>query len=348
MRKYLISQEGQFYKANLHSHSTISDGKLTPEQMKEYYQKHGYSIIAFTDHDIFIPHQELTDENFLAINGYEISINNNYDGIVQDDEQPDIKKCHLCFLAEEPDNHTQVCWHREKYLRWNTPKYKHLVQFDENEPDFERTYSAECINEMIRIAKEHGFFVTYNHPTWGREEYHQYVAYEGMDAMEIFNFSTYVSGNIEEDAHVYEELLRAGKKIYCIAADDNHNKFEEGNLRFTSFGGFVMIKADKLEYKTVMQALKSGNFYASTGALIDELYIEDGKLVVRCPGAKRITFISSSRPAKSVFADSEDGVSYAEFKLKPYHEFFRVKVVDFNGKAAYSNAYFVEDYLSEL
>lgn len=37
-RKYLITHEGNFYKANLHSHSTFSDGVLTPEQAKELYK----------------------------------------------------------------------------------------------------------------------------------------------------------------------------------------------------------------------------------------------------------------------------------------------------------------------
>ena len=348
MRKYLISEQGKFYKANLHSHSIFSDGKLTPAQMKELYQQHGYSIIAFTDHDIFLPHQELTDENFVAINGYEVAINNNYDGFVTDDNKPDIKKCHLCFLAEDPENVKQVCWHREKYLRWNTPKYKHLVQFDENEPDFEREYSPECINKMISIAKENGFFVTYNHPTWSLEDYHQYTAYEGMDAMEIFNYASFVSGNSEENERVYEDMLRAGKKIYCIAADDNHNKFEEGHPRHNSFGGFIMLKADKLDYKTVIQSLKNGDFYASTGALIDELYIEDGKLVVCLPKPARVNFASSSRHGRAVIAEPGETVTRAEFPLSPNDTFFRVKVVDFNGKVAYSNAYFIEDYLTEL
>ena len=31
--------EGKFYKANLHCHTVISDGKLTKEQIKEEYQK---------------------------------------------------------------------------------------------------------------------------------------------------------------------------------------------------------------------------------------------------------------------------------------------------------------------
>ena len=33
MKKHLFPQSGKFYKANLHSHCTVSDGKLTAEEM---------------------------------------------------------------------------------------------------------------------------------------------------------------------------------------------------------------------------------------------------------------------------------------------------------------------------
>ena len=53
MIKHLLPENGQFYKANLHSHSTVSDGKLTPAEMKELYREAGYDAIAFTDHWVY-------------------------------------------------------------------------------------------------------------------------------------------------------------------------------------------------------------------------------------------------------------------------------------------------------
>ena len=50
MNVYLDSSKN-YYKANLHCHSTNSDGKATPEQLKEEYMKQGYSVIAYTDHE---------------------------------------------------------------------------------------------------------------------------------------------------------------------------------------------------------------------------------------------------------------------------------------------------------
>lgn len=67
MKQYLLPEAGQFYKANLHCHSTVSDGRLSPEELKELYMRHGYSIIAYTDHEVLIPHPELTDDKFLAL-----------------------------------------------------------------------------------------------------------------------------------------------------------------------------------------------------------------------------------------------------------------------------------------
>ena len=76
MKKHLISNGGKFYKANLHMHTTISDGNMTPEEVKKAYMEKGYSIVAFTDHEVMVPHPELTDENFLAITSTEVAVNN--------------------------------------------------------------------------------------------------------------------------------------------------------------------------------------------------------------------------------------------------------------------------------
>ena len=74
MRQYLLPEKGKFYKANLHMHTTVSDGANTPQEVKEAYQKEGYSIVAFSDHEVMVPHNELTDCNFLALTAFEKSI----------------------------------------------------------------------------------------------------------------------------------------------------------------------------------------------------------------------------------------------------------------------------------
>ena len=74
MKKYLLPENGSFYKTNLHAHTTISDGKLSPEEVKAWYKAHGYSAVCFTDHEVLIDQRELCDDEFIALHGYEVSI----------------------------------------------------------------------------------------------------------------------------------------------------------------------------------------------------------------------------------------------------------------------------------
>ena len=111
MKKHLLPEGGSWYKANLHCHSTISDGKLTPEELKKVYTEKGYSIIAYTDHNVMLDHSNLNDENFLALVGYELDVSEPYRGRPAGYD----KTCHFCAIAIDPKEAKQVCYHREKY-----------------------------------------------------------------------------------------------------------------------------------------------------------------------------------------------------------------------------------------
>lgn len=41
-------------KGCLHTHTTCSDGKMTPQQVADAYETRGYDFIAFTDHDYLL------------------------------------------------------------------------------------------------------------------------------------------------------------------------------------------------------------------------------------------------------------------------------------------------------
>src|SRR3954447_23903032 len=45
-----FDKPGRFQKGNLHTHSTRSDGKLTPSEVVAAYRAHGYDFLALADH----------------------------------------------------------------------------------------------------------------------------------------------------------------------------------------------------------------------------------------------------------------------------------------------------------
>lgn len=338
MKKILLDSRLNKYKANLHCHSTISDGRLTPEEIKKLYKENGYSIVAYTDHDVFIAHDELNDENFLALHGYEMEFLNG-------DYSNDKKTCHICLIQRDPDNMQQICWHRSKYLSGNSLKNADKVCFDESQPDFERSFNPECISEVMHKGREHGFFVTYNHPTWSLEDFSDYMSYDGMHAMEIFNYGCYIEGYEEYNARVYDDMLRGGKKIYCIATDDNHNVFPFESCYNDSCGGFTVIFANELSYTKITDALFDGNFYASQGPEIYELTYEDKFVHIKCSPARKI-ILSTNHRGYRIDPSNETGdklISDAVFPILDGDTYFRITVIDENGKIANTNAYQTED-----
>ena len=104
-----------------------------------------------------------------------------------------------------------------------------------------------------------------------------------------------------------------------------------------------MIGAPALTYKDVMDALFAGRFYASTGAEISALYIEDGKICIEAPAAKEICVFTGFRYAKRMIGTEDAPLTHAEFALPDGRsKYFRVVVTDFEGNKAYSNAYFFD------
>lgn len=333
MKYWILPEKGNFYKANLHSHSTVSDGTLSPAEMKELYKSHGYSILCCTDHEIMVPHHDLSDDDFLMLTGFELGFDEEKDDFLE------ARVCDLCVISLSKDNITQPCFHRTKY---HNPERNGEIFFDEAQADFEREYNPAVINEAIRICREKGFFVTYNHPTWSLEHYEEYIKYSGMNAMEICNFSSFIDGYDEYNGKAYDDFLRKGERIFCIAADDNHNRRDPKCRMWDSFGAFTFIKAETLTYENIADALLKGNFYSSEGPEIYGLWLEGDKLHVECSPADKVTCTVNKRRCMSRYNENTGEITHAVFEIKPSDGYFRVTVTDKNGKKADTNAYFTD------
>ena len=338
MKQYLLPENGQWYKANLHCHTTLSDGRKTPEEVKEIYKNLGYSIVAYTDHDILIPHDDLTDDSFLALHGFEVEINKlgariHYETLT----------CHICFIGIDPKNITQPCWNEEYARIGNSQKNAALVKHDENEPPYPREYSGEAISKLMQKCVDKGFFTTYNHPGWSLESYPEYMGYDGMNAFEMYNGSCLAAGYVDYHPRVYDDMLRGGKRLYCIGADDNHNAHPDTSRRNDSGRAWTMIKADSLDYSTITKALVEGQFYASEGPEIYSLTFEDGRIHIECSEAEKIVCNYGIRHAETALDESFGSVTSADFGMNKDWKYFRITVVGKDGKTASTNAYFADE-----
>ena len=334
MKRYLIPENGHFYKANLHTHTICSDGSKTPEEIKEIYKAHGYSVVAYTDHDVMIDHSDLNDEDFLAITSHEVETNGPSVG-----GSFTATPCyHLNFYSPIPNQTDYVC-PNPNYCFGNAPKYAALQDYYKG--DYIRRYSVEGQNEMIAEARAKGYLVSYNHPDWSLQSYPDYIGLEDITAVEVYNTGCVVAGWVlDEGDHVLDHFLKAGKRVYPVATDDNHGDHD-------MCGGWVRFKAVALTYDNIMGAYAKGD--------LESLYLEDGVLKMDFPADSHVVSAEVHTAVRCCDVRRGTDMTHAEFDLNGFmgeikrigfpldRAYFRVVITDERGNRALTRGYFLDE-----
>ncbi len=342
MKRYLFPKEGAFYKANLHAHTTVSDGKMTPSEAKEIYKSNGYSVLAITDHGIMHPHKELNDDEFVVITGVE--------GGKQKGNYYLEPTTHFCLYAKDPDACTYPSfdprWINEDVERKIKPEYLGIMR--KFQPK-RFVYGTDDMNRIIDECNKNGFLVCYNHPLGSLQNFSFYGGLKGLWGIECYNGNSEDKG-YDEDMRAYDDILCEGERsIFPIASDDAHRA--EG-----CFKGFVMIKAKALTYDLIMKALENGDFYASTGIIINDLYLENKVLHIDCDGADEITlrtpirFLKRLRSEEKMLTSAEINIEELINTCKYNYDsgltkntYFRIDLKRKDGAEAHTKAFFLDE-----
>lgn len=341
MRKYLLPNTGRYYKTSLHCHTTVSDGNLTPEQLKDEYKKQGYSVVAFTDHELIVPHSELRDEDFLPITSYEIST-------TQDKGGSYAKTYHLNIYFRNPGTTTSKTF-SEKHVSKKEHMQCRITDEMRAAQGRPREYTKDYIQWVVDTAREEGAIVSYNHPVWSLQSKDDYSGIKGFFGVEWHNTGCVRIGLPDTMQPVYDLLAEGERKCYPLATDDCHALVDVGK-------GWAMVNADALEYGKIFDALERGDFYSSTGPEINELYIEDDCLVVRCSPVKKVEVQTGHR--RALFKNASDGelLTEASFSLEAFYEqakevpegraaYLQVNLKDEMGNYARTRAYFIDEFM---
>ena len=320
------------YKVNFHCHTDISDGKLTPEDVKKRYKALGYHAVCFTDHEVLIAHKDLCDKDFVALHGYEVAIKRD----LYKHTALFMPVYHLNLIAMDQDTLTMPRFYKDNpSMPGNARAWanEHGV-FDENDIIDTVKYDVDWLNDYIKAVTDAGFLVTYNHPQWSLQGPADYLGLRGLHAIEAINGGCRIL-NDNTSLH-YEQLLRSGVDVIPNGGDDNHVEQDIGRA-------WTMVKAKELTYAALMDAYKNGDCYATEGPEFHELYIEDGEIVIKTSPVMSIVLLSQGRGC-SIKTSPEANVTEARFPYRPecYGRYFRFELKDGKGLRAYSRAYLPE------
>lgn len=295
---------GQFYRGNLHTHSTLSDGCLDPAEVCRRYRAEGYDFISLTDHFIGqygYPIADTTpfhETGFTTIPGAEL-----HSGAMQNGELWHILAVGLPSGFTPPDA-----------------------------PGFLPVEGQESGPAIARRAREAGAFVTIAHPHWSGLTLADARSIDAAHAVEIYNHGCAVGCDREGGGHVLDLLLSEGHELSLIATDDAH--FNEPD----HFGAWVMVKAAGNTPDRLLAALKQGDFYSSQGPAIHDVALTPDAVTVDCSAAAAVIVQGHGQAAAATHGRSmtRATVPLARVAGSPW---LRVTVVDAAGRRAWTNPF---------
>lgn len=248
-----FTAEGQFWRGNLHGHSTNSDGAWSPETVCNAYREQGYDFIALTDHFLEKYGFPISDTTGFRQNGFTTI---------------------LGAEVHAPQTTRGVDWH---ILAVGLPS------------EFVATSATETGIELAQRCAQAGAFVAVAHPHWYNLELEDALSLDVAHAVEVYNHTCSVRTARGNGAAMWDGMLSAGRHVNGIAVDDSH--FREG--AFDGFGGWVMVKSTANEPVQLLDALKQGHFYSSQGPSIEDVTLDGNNLFIRCSASTQIFAVGS-------------------------------------------------------
>lgn len=302
-----LFDEGLWLKGNLHAHSTMSDGRLTPGELAASYREAGYQFLSLADHNRFCAFDDFDREDFLMLPGVEMS----YDGPYPRPGDPR-KYCHIVGL----DRGNGDCG------------FGHLQDIPLPPPGG----GSVAVNGIIRRLNEGNLFTVLAHPWWSHLEWDEVAALEGFVAIEVFNNLCQVGSGCGYSETWWDCLLRRGRRVWGVATDDTHQYMDD------RFGGFVRVKARSFTKRGILEALEAGSFHASQGPEIYRFEVVDGEVWLECSPAEQIFFIAYDNYGAGF---KGEGLTRVHYPLNGDESYLRAEVVDARGRKAWANPIFL-------
>ncbi|HHV60328.1 MAG TPA: CehA/McbA family metallohydrolase [Clostridiaceae bacterium] len=323
MRDYIaINKNIPQWKGCVHMHTVRSgDSKCPYAEALDEYRKKGFDFCVMTDHQVYWNSDEMDKEDFLVLSGVEIAFDFNLD--------------HPYTLNRRQEKHLHL------NLIWDVTKGECGFQHGEviKRP---MDWGIDSWNQFIEEVKEKNQIVILNHPNWSHMDFELILALHGCLAFEVWNSGSVLDvGGYPDDA-VWDYCLSRGKRIRAVAGDDTHNYGEEFGICGSSA---TIVCTENFSKAGIVEALKEGRFYPTTGPKIYDLRIVDGTLHLECSPASVITIVGGNGFGRSYYAKNGDYLNELDWQVNSNLNYFRIRVTDQFGKTAWSQPIMMQDLL---
>lgn len=342
----------QWYKGNLHTHSYWSDGDEFPEMIMDWYKRSGYQFVGLSDHNVLqegekwkkVTRSKLREdgvkaylEKYGALANYRVDSGRysvrlktlaEYSPLFED-------KDFLIIKSEEITSRFG-----EKHVHVNATNIQTVIGAQPGGTVAEVMQNS--VNAVLDQRKATGIpmFPHINHPNFFYSiTVDDMIALKGELFFEVYNGHPMVNNYGDSLRPGMEEMWdriniaygdRKQPLMYGLATDDSHDYHEFG-VAFSNAGrGWVMVRAASLTPGALITAMEAGDFYASTGVVLEEVQFANNILDVRIKPEAGVTYtiefvgVKKGKKKSEIFKTVKD--VKAQFTVTKAYRFVRARI----------------------
>lgn len=308
------SNPQNWVRGNTHTHTLWSDGDAAPELAIAWYPENGYQFLVLTDHNTVQDHKRwfpvteggrLTDAHLDELrarfgpDAIELRMGEGGGREMRLKTLPELRAMFETwgFLLINGEEVTDS--YARKPVHINALNIASVI-----EPRSGGSVAEVMQNTLDAVAahaEEHGrpTLAHVNHPNfgWGIEP-SDFFGLRGELFFEVYNGHRSVRNEGDEEHPSLEELWdtvliarqsRGLSPLYALATDDAHNHRDPDGHSVPG-RGWVMVRVEDLTASSVIESMKAGAFYASTGVTLEDVSRSDTQLSLAIRGEPGVTY----------------------------------------------------------
>lgn len=285
---------GAWFKGNTHTHTLWSDGDGAPEVSVAWYKEHGYQFLVLSDHNVFQDTERwfpVSEDGKKRLKPAELQqiIDQFGADAVQVREVDGKREMRLLTLKDlkarfEVNEQFLLIPGEEVTASFEGhPVHINAVNIAEVIPALKGESVAGLLNDTMDAITAHGVehdrsvLAHLNHPNfgWGLT-WEEVASMRSERFFEVYNGHQGVRNHGDESHPSIEEMWDRAQVLrltelelpllFGVATDDAHNY--HGAPTAQTGRGWIMVKADSLEGNEIVDAMKRGDFYASSGVTL--------------------------------------------------------------------------------
>ena len=302
------NDDKQWFKGNTHTHSLWSDGNDFPEMIVAWYHERDYDFLALSDHNILS-----RSEKWMAVTQIEKRRRDRKTGTldkyltkfgedwVELRGEEDKREVRLKTLEEirprfEEDGNFLLIEAEEITDKFRN-KHVHInaINLDEVIPPQGGGSVVEVMRNNLHMVQEQSerlerpILAHVNHPNFHWSVSPQDLAEVVEEKFfEVYNGHPGINHLGNEDnpgdqviwdmANTLRLVLHKAPPLFGIATDDSHT-YHGGDV--SPGRGWIMVRATELSAAQLIPAMEDGDFYASTGVMLNEVVFDERRKELR-------------------------------------------------------------------